>query len=316
MLQSCRFFFLDYIDFDVYLNARIFYRLAGYSIRNSGDLSECDLLVLFRGLPVRIYPEYSGPIHFYDYVCEHNIDIRHYFPNSTSITVISIAPHKNLSSTLSCVPAYLPVIPSLWQFSLPLIPRSSLPIHISNHKPLKNDVYQQEIISLALVGKLSIYGSKWERVNIKARPLSYLSANIKLSLSSVCYGLMYPYQRGRSLSGRMWQGPLQGCMVLSEPNTNVYGCPGVFETSSFANAFETTNINPHEIAREATDFWWKKTQFLAVNLGLKLDFNRLPVEIIHCRYLLFEQHCRFTLDAYLFPLFLRVRKKIKSLLPL
>jgi hypothetical protein len=294
--KNCCFLSFDYVDFDVFLNARIFYHLAGYSILSVEKSSLCDLLVIFRGIPPRIYMEYTGSIHFYDYVREHSINLSEYFPNACSITIISIDVSDHDSPSVNSVHGYLPVFPGLWQLSIPHSRRTSRPLHISNYKPLADDPYQQQLITLIKAGIIHVYGAKWDRIQVKARPLSYLSANLKLASASLCFGLMYPYQRGKSLSGRMWQAPLQGCIVISENNTNPFSCPGVYEVSSYEESFSLECMSPSELASEAAHFWTTKTQCLAVDLNLSLNWNALPQEVAYARALMLRQHCDFLWD--------------------
>jgi hypothetical protein len=291
--KNCCLLSFDYVDFDVFLNARIFYRLAGYHIVSPDNFSICDLIVVFRGIPPCTYIEYSGEIHFYDYVCEHRIKVSDYFPNATSITVITIDTSVHESPLINTVYGYLPVFPRLWQFSLPFAKKSTIPIHVSNYKPLIDDSFQVELITLIRAGKIRVYGAKWDRIQVKARSLSYLSANLKLASASCCYGLMYPYQRGKSLSGRMWQAPIHGCIVISENNTNIFSCPGVFEVAHFNDFLLTKEISSSELAREATSFWSEKTKCLAADLKLSLNLNSLPREIVYSRFLMLCQHCDF-----------------------
>ena len=303
--KNCCFLSFDYVDFDVFLNARIFYRLAGYSFLSIDKLSLCNLLVIFRGIPPRIYKEYTGPIHFYDYVCEHSINLPDFFPSASAITVISIEFPDYHSSSVNSVYGYLPVFPSLWQFAFPLLRRTPRPLHISNYKPLADDPYQQQLIRLINACIIRVYGAKWDLIQVKARPLSYLSANFRLASASLCYGLMYPYQRGKSLSGRMWQAPLQGCIVISEKNTNLFSCPGVFEVSSYEEFFSLDSISPTELASQAALFWIKKTKCLAVDLNLVLNWNTLAQEVAYARLLMLRQHCTFLWD-------LLVAKKVSN----
>lgn len=291
--KHCCFFFFDYVDFDVYLNARIFYRLAGYTISSPEQWRQSDLLIVFRGIPTRIYSEYQGPIHFYDYVREHAIDLSAFFPHASSIIVVSIEKSTVNSSNLVSVYGYLPVIPALWQFSLPFCRKSPLPIHISNYKPLVADSYQQQLISLIKAGKIDLFGGKWDRIHVTARPLSFLAANLKLSSALICFGLMYPYQRGKSLSGRMWQAPLQGCLVISEKHTNLFSCPGVIEVESFHRLPSLDCMPPAELAKQAAQFWFGKTMILARDLNLDLNWQALSWEVASARILLLGQHCEF-----------------------
>lgn len=291
--KKCCFLFFDYVDYDVFLNARIFYRLAGFQLVDISRISECSLLVYFRGRPPSIFSDFAGEVHFYDYVREHCIDLHEYFPRASSIRLISLSNPNDNDCSYRYIHGYLPVFPSLWRLSLPFFRRSMLPIHVSNYKPLKDDSYQRELISRIKAGNIRVYGAKWDRVQIATHSLSYLAANLKLSTAYLCYGLMYPYQRGQSLSGRMWQAPIQGCIVISETNTNLFACPGVIEVTTFDSLPFLNNISPERLSKEAADFWLAKTVSLANSIDLFLDFKRLPFEIHAARLLLLRQHCDF-----------------------
>jgi len=309
--RSCCFLFFDYTDFDVFLNARIFYRLCGYKIKSTKLLNECDLIVYFRGLPDKIYSEYAGIIHFYDYVREHELDIAKYFPNASEVYIISICQRVDTRSLSKQVYGYLPVVPPLWQFRLPFTKRRTIPIHVSNYKKLSNDPYQNQLVSLVQSDKIRVYGAKWDRININARPLSYLQANLKLASSFTCYGLMYPYQRGNSLSGRMWQGPIQGCVVIAEKSTNPFGCPGVIEVSRFDEKQTISALISSKIVVESAEFWVKKTEKLATDLNLILNWKRISTEVIYCRLLLIYQHNEFLWNTFVSPRMknLRIRSR-------
>jgi hypothetical protein len=309
---SCVFLSFDYLDYDVFLNARVFYRLAGYYIHDSISLASCDLLVVFRGIPSRVYTEYSGPVHFYDYVLEHQIDLAYFFPNASSLTIISIQHTVDDFPFGRVIYGYLPVIPSVWQFSLPFTKRSPIPVHVSNYKPLQGDQFQQQLISQIKSSRIRVYGAKWNSIQIRARPLSYLEANLKLANAYFCYGLMYPYQRGKSLSGRMWQAPIQGCTVISEENTNIFLCPGVVEVSNFSDISHLSIERPHDLAMRAASFWLGKTNELAKDLNLTLNWNLLPKEVAFARILILFQHVEFIVNLVLVQKVFYFTARIKS----
>jgi hypothetical protein len=302
----------DYSDFDVLLNVRAFYRLSGFLIVSSSRLSDCDLLVVLRGIPPRVFCEYTGPIHFYDYVLEHKLNLRDYFPNATFISIVSLSQRHAIADNCRAIYGYLPVIPSLWYLPFCFLRRSSLPLHVSNYKPLADDPFQLQIISLVKEGKIRLYGSKWDRIQIHARPLSYLSANIMLNKTLICFGLMYPYQRGKSLSGRMWQAPIQGCVVISEKETNPFLCPGVITVESFSELPFIQRHNPAALSREASEFWLEKTKQLANDLDLLLDWNLLTFEVIRARWLLLKQHFEFNYYLYVEQTLFLLKCKVKQ----
>lgn len=292
---SCLIVSFDYLDFDVYLNIRIFYCLAGFRLLPLSSPIDSDLLVILRGQPPRTYPNFTGIIHVYDYVRELTINYRLYFPNAAFIYYVSIKPSPASIHADKYISAYLPVFPDLWCMSTGPKNRSSRPVHIANYKPMSNDPYQQQLLALIVAKKICVFGAKWDRLNISTNPLSYRSANRVLSKSLLCYGLMYPYQRGTSLSGRMWQAPLHGCTVISEPGTNIFDCPGIHEMDDFRSQLNFPHFDPHSLSLSARLFWTRKTYQLARELSLSLDHAFLNSSLFHCRLLLLKQHIVFML---------------------
>ena len=120
---------------------------------------------------------------------------------------------------LQLVRGYLPIIPELWQ-EKPFRKLRGRPLHISNYKPINNDAYQLDLVRLAQNHLIRVFGNKWDQADIPAHGVSYWQANRIIAKAFSCYGLMYPYQRGTTLSGRMWQAPLNGCFVITEVGTN------------------------------------------------------------------------------------------------
>lgn len=251
----------------------------------------------------------------YDYVREYHLDYRSIFPNASAIIFVSLIETCIDSPLDRYVESYLPVFPSLWQpSSLTHSRRSNTPIHISNYKPIGDDHYQQSLIKLIQSGDVRVFGGKWDSLKIQARKLSYYSANSLLAKSLVCFGLMYPYQRGTSLSGRMWQAPINGCVVLSEKGTNIFSVPGVIEVESFDNQSSKQHYHPRLLAAKASEFWTLKTYQLAQQLNLKLDSHALGQEILLARLLLFRQHLEFLRTHHLYGPLVRLRYNLSRVL--
>jgi len=298
---QCNVFSFDYLDFDVYLNVHAFYRLAGYKVVNHSDLSCSDLVVVLRGQPFDIYSEYTGVVHVYDYVKEFSIDYSLYFPCASLIFFISINPEPSYlapeSPKLAYVSGYLPVIPEIW--CRPGLRKThAKPLHIANYKPNLDDSFQKQLIHLSRLKKITLFGSKWEKVGISTTPLSYMSANHLLARAEYCYGLMYPYQRGRSLSGRMWQAPINGCYVISEPGTNIFHCPGVIEAHDYVDVIHRLPQDSTSVSAESVAFWINRTAKLASDLQLSLCMHSLKREVRRARLLLLKQHLEFYWSIY------------------
>ena len=298
--NCCQVLSSDYLDLDVFLNIHVFYRLAGYRILTKLHQSTCDLIVLLRGIPPRVYTEFTGTVHVYDYVKESELDYAHFFPSASSIHLISVS-HRSESSFFvasSYIAGYLPVIPEIWTSSSHYEKSIKTPLHISNFKPMQSDRFQEQLVQLARMGLIKIYGAKWDKIGILASSLTYHSANKLLAKANHCFGLMYPYQRGTSLSGRMWQAPLHGCYVLSEPQTNIFHCPGVVEVDDYLQAIHSLPTQGELLASEARDFWKNKTQQLASDLGLSLSFQYFDREVLYARLMLYQHHLACQWDTY------------------
>lgn len=319
---NCSILSYDYQDFDVYLNTRLFYCLAGFRVQTSLSYSSLDLLVVLRGIPPQSFAEFCGVLHVFDYVRESTVDYSLFFPNASEIIYISLSSPAHLRSSDRFVYGYLPVFPVIWIRPRPSKTTDSPPVHISNYKPMNDDSYQQQLVTLIQNRCVKVYGAKWDRINIRALPLSYLSANSLLSKSSICFGLMYPYQRGKSLSGRMWQAPIQGCLVISEAATNIFDCPGIIELTTFSSGLSLSNPTPLTLSEQASQFWFNKTLILADDLNLSLDLVRLPSEVFYSRVLLLKQHFSFCWENYIsfpamrsyFSLKSQIRSFVKKLL--
>lgn len=277
----CRIVSSDYLDKDVYLNIRAFYRAAGYRLISPGVKSDrhADLLVVLRGDNGSEYRDFRGEIHVFDYVKEYDVDWGRRYPRASRITVVSLAgsSHKESDDSIEAsgdqrivlLDAYLPVVPSLW--TCRWRDKRPRPVHVSNFKRMGLDSYQRDLLALIQAGAVDAYGGHWNLVGVQTHPLSYLQANRMLAASACCFGLMWPYQRGLTLSGRMWQAPLNGCFVFSEIGTDILGCPGVLEHEAFDAevASQVFSIQAcRQLASDAAEFWEAHTRSLAAGLGL------------------------------------------------
>ena len=295
--RSCAVVSTDYLDKDVYLNVELFYSLAGYRVfvwspASATDYRSPDLLVMLRGDPGFAWVDYSGPVHLYDYVKELDIDWSDRFPRASRLERISLAGGD--------VTGYLPVFPEIWRrrFSR----KNSRPVHLSNYKPMPADAFQKDLVSLIQQGRVRVYGGRWDRIGVPSRSVSYWQANRLIAASSCCFGLMYPYQRGRSLSGRMWQAPINGCFVISESGTNPHALPGLIEVESFGPQEANRHFSLeecHRLSEQASAFWRNQTAELARQLDLPLP-KELPVAMIQAqRRTLVRWHLEFLWDQTL-----------------
>ncbi|WP_216905886.1 hypothetical protein [Synechococcus sp. CCY 0621] len=280
----CHILSLDFQDLDVIWNVRLFYLASGYSLIREWDDPDPQLLVILRGDPGLSHQDYGGIVHVYDYVKELQVDWRSRFPHAREIRLISLLRPAVLPEGVRWVQGYLPVIPEFWQ-QLPFRKRAGRPLHIANFKPMGDDPYQRDLAHLARRGLVEVHGRHWDKLGLNTHGLSYLEANRRLAGAYCCYGLMYPYQRGTTLSGRMWQAPLHGCLVISEKGTNPFGLPGLLEVERFDpdTLLSVASIREcWQIQNEATRYWQEATGELARQLDLPAYQGPSAVQLARC----------------------------------
>lgn len=292
----CHILSIDFQDLDVIWNVTLFYQAAGFSVSREHPPSRqaVDVLVILRGDPGLSHQDHRGEVHVYDYVKELQVDWRGRFPKARMIRLISLFPPESFAEGITWVQGYLPVVPEFWQES-PFRKRLGRPLHIANFKPIGNDPFQQELAELARRDLVKVHGGNWDRLDLRTHGLSYLEANRLLARSWCSYGLMYPYQRGTTLSGRMWQAPLHGCLVVSEKGTNPLGLPGVLEVERFGpeTLMSVSSIKEcREIRDAATRFWREATHRLAEQLNLPTLEAPSAAQMAACRRQMLGQHLR------------------------
>jgi len=263
----------DGFDPDVSANLHSFYRVLGYLTYAVTKLGRGSLLVVQRpgdrGIDASAYEQ----VHVYDYI-----------GRDIGGTLESLLSHPDVQIFTSCqargvdlekrFPVFSgrihvqlpPVDISLWTSpSMPAVKEYPL-VHVGNYKPYYAegvDTYATVLFELARMGRLSIWGRGWDDVNA---PQSAVKGRIRLKKVSEVYrhsglaiGMMYPFQREVTISGRFWQAPLNGCLVMSEPSLYADGLPGVasFETVTDVLALANNTDRPSSvaIAREASAFW-------------------------------------------------------------
>ena len=108
MNQICSIMSYDYLDFDVALNTSVFYRSAGWRIREGHVTRKTRLLVILRGDPADSLRHYEGVVHIFDYEKGLSVDWRARLPKAKSISLISLTkPEK--TEGINYVYGYLPV---------------------------------------------------------------------------------------------------------------------------------------------------------------------------------------------------------------
>ena len=260
----------DGLDFDVYKNVKYFYECCGYNVRTKFKMfNNLDVIIYLRGPIQNSFNDYSGVVHVYDYVKNLTYYWNKIFPNALKIYIISLDNNYLFESKkITKVKAFLPVISRLWVTSSFI--KDSKPIHISHFKSDIKNRYQDELLKLGELNEVLIFGKRWTLSNKKVESISLSGANQLFSKSLYSFGLMYDYQIGKTLSGRMWQGPLNGCYVFTELGSNIISCPGVIEVNSYFETIEQIKLNKFGMFnyKLAVSFWDDHTLNIAQNLGL------------------------------------------------
>jgi hypothetical protein len=158
---------------------------------------------------------------------------------------------------------FLPVFPKLW-IDKRVRERWPYPIHVGNFKQIGNiDKDDPYLLFLKFIQreKVLVGGQRWHGF----LPSSQRLGGLKLNTVSPVYashsyavGIMYPHQRNCTYSGRFWQAPLNGCLLLSE--TTVYGqqIPGIYEvdfSKPVKELIEKIDFDSKTLMLESRIYW-------------------------------------------------------------
>lgn len=234
--RSCLIYSQDGFDADVLMNLSIFYERLGFDVRTNSEIEICDLLVVTRiGNPAyscdqilrRIECE---KIHVYDYVgwdasgFAVELQGKDYLVICVSEQLRQRWILSNLVSADRVVVAYLPVVTDLWVN--PIRKERYRAVHIGNKKRV-DDQWYCRLNDAVECEKIHVWGGGWGEKNAHYHG----SADLKdvstiYSRSRIALGAMYPFQRDVTYSGRFWHGPLNGCVIVSEPSRFAGVIPG------------------------------------------------------------------------------------------
>jgi hypothetical protein len=261
----------DGFDPDVNLNLRHFYSELGFRVITSRTLIPADILIVTR-IP-KDYFDFTrfSQIHIYDYVCSDNENFMKGIQSQRGITVFSPS-IKRMSQTLKIAPSLEgkifvllpPVVTKIWMKKIKCSPLYDI-AHIGNFKPYYNDrsdIFSTRFLDLLLREDVDVWGDGWNMLltsskNHHRAPL-YTARSI-YGASKVALGMMFPYQRNLTISGRFWMGPLNGAVVLSEPNDFIGIIPGVtefdFQSTGLAIRRDFTFQERLELSIKAKFYW-------------------------------------------------------------
>lgn len=286
MRPSYSIHFEDMYDKDVYINIRVFYARCGFRYIGANRL-DAKLIVVLRGTQSSLQL-YRGLIHVYDYVKNKSLDTSSLSSPHNRVKIISMTFENTTNDTH--IFGYLPVIPEFWQRLVIGINNKSLGLtHIGSYKGLKDRV-QDELVGIIKKRSVKVYGFNWSQAGILAEGISHLKANVRYKQSKGTLGLMYDYQRGKTLSSRAWHGPIHGCPLISHKSEKVIGfeeIPGLMFVDNFELDYDYifTNVDTQLLKSEATKYWNDHNILLAEKLGLSLTKTSILTEF---RLILYE----------------------------
>jgi len=279
MSRTCVIVGLDGFDPDVLANLVLFYTACGFDVSSSQAPADCDLLVIQRGTySGQEFETRAAECHVYDYVRNGTSDLHRSFPNIGAIAVISpTAPASGSTTPSNLIRSFHPVIAELWTNRDTRPRRPYRVVHVGHRKSnAANDRWLEQMDRVALSGACHMWGSGWQELSGTDAATLHEPATLHqcqgiYRQAESAFGVMYPMQRTRTISGRAWQGPLNGCIVYSEAVVPDAEIPGLIACDDFLAALHgppASVIPPAELIAAAAAYWNGVTASLARELGL------------------------------------------------
>ena len=275
--MRCHIVGFDGFDLDVLFNMSFFYSECGYSISFSREPRDADVLVIQRGKLRNQYPAIKvREVHAYEYVGEPIGDVTHAFPAAESVITIFPSLQNRYRAGGRVVEAFPPVMPELWRRKDDAQrSRADRAIHISHFKKMaERDNYATRLLAAVRDGRIEVWGAGWTEpcANSVARlhgPASLHDCQALYASAHIAIGLMYPFQRASTFSGRMWQAPLNGCALISEPAALAVNMPGVIAQEAYVDDIDVRGVGtPSDIVDAAISYWSSQTDALREALQL------------------------------------------------
>lgn len=269
-MKTCLIFGQNGLDLDVAFNLQDFYSRIGFKTFFGEKICNADLLVIVRAInkPLNLDKYNFSQIHVYDYggwgydKCIETLDC-----DKTYVFTTSNEKKNNLIDNL-LLPServfvtFPPVSTQLWVMPYKKERKYDF-VHIGNFKKIDDS----DAISVKfhkVIEKLHphIWGIGWNNQSKKYHgKLGLFDVSKIYSKSKYSLGLMYPFQRKSTFSGRFWHAPLNGCYLFSEPGLYTNEIPGVIEVNyniEEINELTTSLLDFREVQQKSIDFWDNK----------------------------------------------------------
>ena len=301
-MRTCLIYGQNGLDLCVTFNCYFFYKEFFDSVVFSTTLFSADVLIILRGIdePLKLKDHEFSKIFIYDYVgwpiagLIKSIDKEKLvlFTASNVTKNIYIEEFKLLDRQIYV--DYPPVKVSLW--SRKIIEVKYDFVHVGNFKKVETpDDYNMKFHELLQKLTVHIWGMSWpesfKKITYHGKAPLFIVPDI-YRMAHIALGIMYPFQREVTFSSRFWQGPLNGCLILSEPGGLTKQIPGILETDfdmSEIKRIKKLNIQERmHLKKQATDFWENHFESHKLLLSRELgDIKSLPEIKIKKRDFLF-----------------------------
>lgn len=270
-MKTCLIYGHNGLDLDVTFNLRSFYKKLGFKVCFSDKLHTADLLVVVRAVDkeINITPFNYSLVHVYDYGgWDYDGFVKTIDHSKTFIFCTSEAKKERLIKKLNfpksqvCV-ALPPVDTTLWVKD---IKKTKFDFtHIGNFKPIVDeDIFKLRFNKAIDYFNSHLWGLGWKLNNEIYHGKAGLFQVSKIyAQSRFSFGLMYPFQREVTFSGRFWHAPLNGCFLFSEPGLYSQTIPGVIETDYTVEDISdklNQQMSSFELQKEAQEFWNKQNE--------------------------------------------------------
>lgn len=265
-------------DLDVQINLSLFYSQYGaITVSKTKKSKPAELLVIMRCTSLQNYLDLDCPIHIYDYSKTINTEPLN-SNNFKDVTLITLDRQLITSlegNSISCIYSYHPVNVDFWKSRECKKNKVAEIVHIGNHKIAQmDDMVQKNFNEYVKRNNVTIYGQNWDFITSNRGPIPFYMVSKIYAKSNIAVGVMYDYQRSKTLSGRMWQGPINGCAVISEAVPDKMEIPGVIVTE--LNNIEIDiackrNQNSQKIISASRDYWRTESDRLAAELNMKVS---------------------------------------------
>lgn len=276
---NCVIVGLDGFDPDVLVNLQAFYAGCGFRVAVSRTVRDAELLVIQRCAypPGQVFGVRASECHIYDHVFNGVSDLHAAFPNVRRVIVIAPSGQPSGSTRPArTVRGFPPVVPQLWASRAGGNHRPFRIVYIGHRKDPPSDPWQREIQAFAEEGGCHFWGRGWRRPGLSPATAPRFHGPTSLHETQGIYrrahyalGVMHGFQRGNTISGRMWQAPLNGCHLLTEAMLPNVELPGVRLVGDFRSAIDHVRreSRPEDLVKSATEYWDAASRSLALRLG-------------------------------------------------